>query len=82
MYLTSQLDFFTSAKPGHNSPITIIKDRTRFTQRIEPGGDNLTRWNSRGKILRKIISPHAKHPTKNKNGKDKAQAWGKNSEEK
>lgn len=82
MYLTSQLDFCTSAKPGHDSPVTIIKDRTRFTQRIKPRGDNLMRGNRRGKILRKIINPHAKHPTKNKNGKDKAQAWGKNSEEK
>lgn len=58
MYLTSQLDFFTSAKPGHNSPVTIIKDRTRFTQRIEPGGENLTGGNRRGEILGKMINPH------------------------
>ena len=64
MYLTSQLDFFTSAKPGHNSPVTIIKDRARLTQRIEPGGNNLTRGDSRRKILEKMIISHRETPSK------------------
>lgn len=72
MYLTSQLDFFTSAKPGHNSPVTIIKDRTRLTQRIEPGGDYPTRGNSRGKVGGKFINPHDAQQGEKKNGTNKA----------